>query len=66
MSEKEYKELASQRDNISKLLKGPTLKVHRLDLEKQLVKIRAKISDAHREQHYGRGTKEYNSFEQPE
>lgn len=63
MSEKEYKELASKRDNISKLLKGPTLKVHRLDLEKQLVEIRAKISDAHREKHYGRGTKEYNSFD---
>ena len=52
MSSKEYLELTAQRDSISKLLKGTTLKFHRVSLEKQLGDIRAKISNAHREQFY--------------
>lgn len=53
MSSKEYLELTAQRDSISKLLKGPTLKFHRVSLEKQLSDIRTKISNAHKEQFYG-------------
>ena len=53
MSSKEYTELTAQRDSISRLLKGPTLKMHRASLEKQLSDIRDRISLAHREQFYG-------------
>ncbi len=53
MSSKEYAKLTVQRDTISRLLKGPTLKIHRVSLEKQLSEIRDRICLAHREQFYG-------------
>jgi len=51
MKKEEYEELRRKRDEISRLLKGPTLPSYKIALEKQLETIRTTIKNAHREQY---------------
>ena len=51
MKKEQYETLRRKRDELSRLLKGPTLPSYRISLEKQLSQIREAIKNAHREQY---------------
>lgn len=51
MKKEQYETLRRKRDELSRLLKGPTLPSYRFVLEKQLSQIRETIKNAHREQY---------------